>query len=245
MAFFFGRAFFRADFFTAFAGAFFAAALRAAGRGCGAAATPGRSVMTNSSSLSSSMISSGSPPSVSPCLRFPWLLRPRRAYKLNLIRLSSASAPGPVDSLPLRDILAMARRRETIRVRTLLLHGTPRPCRGGGTTFTLNASSERGAHPVLIIRRIKIKAGRPDLVRGQNRQRVAHLQRPAEQIAVSGLDGLHGRLVRACDRPQCFPRLDVMDDRARACLQYRGPARIGARGRRRNRGGSFSRLRLG
>src|SRR6202165_6130731 len=65
LAFFFGPAFFTADFFARFAGAFLPADLRAAGRVVGAAATPGRSEMTNSSSLSSSMISSGSPPSSS------------------------------------------------------------------------------------------------------------------------------------------------------------------------------------
>src|ERR1700732_2334772 len=65
LAFFFGLGFFPAGFFPRFTGAFLAAGLRAAVRGCGAAATPGRSEMTNSSSLSSSMISSGSPPSSS------------------------------------------------------------------------------------------------------------------------------------------------------------------------------------
>jgi len=84
----------------------------------------------------------------------------------------------------------MARRRETMRVRTLLLHGTPGPCRGVGTTFTLYVSSEAWSPPVSIIRRIKIKADWPDLMRGQNRQRVAHLQWPAETDSGSRIEWL-------------------------------------------------------
>ena len=66
LAFFFAGDFFAADFLARFTGAFFAAAgSSATGGGCGAAATPGRSEMTNSSSPSSSRISSGSPRSSS------------------------------------------------------------------------------------------------------------------------------------------------------------------------------------
>jgi len=51
--------FLRCGFFTALAGAFLAAACALPEQVAGPPATPGRSVMTNSSSLSSSMISPG------------------------------------------------------------------------------------------------------------------------------------------------------------------------------------------
>ena len=67
------------------------------------------------------------------------------------------------------------------------------------------------------------------LVRGEDRQRIAHLQRAAEQIAVPGLDRFDRRAVSPCNGPQAFrpgfTRWTTELDRASITGTFRGADR--------------------